>query len=194
MSKLSGIFDQFHNLLNIPPEDINQWLKKRIDPLYLENYLANRITYPQTIPTSREEMGIDLAILKEVVKRHSERFLKKEDSMVIPADILNRFQPEYLVVAAFIDGLNLDHTTKIFIDSGKLLKLAGSIVYPIVAPEQDPVLVSVNNTAFSLKPNTLTLIPIMDSKVKVSINEGPQTLASGGELGLFLDLRKKRST
>lgn len=63
-----GLFDSFDNLDQISPGAIAAWLKPTPSLNLLENYLANKILYPQTLPLTKQDMQIDLAILREALK------------------------------------------------------------------------------------------------------------------------------
>ena len=68
MPKFSGLFDSFDNLEKINVENVASFLKNPPQLISLENYLANRILYPQTLPLTEENLEIDLAILREALK------------------------------------------------------------------------------------------------------------------------------
>lgn len=63
-----GLFDSFDNLDQISAAAIASWLKPIPSLRLLENYLANKILYPQSLPLSAQDMQIDLAILREALK------------------------------------------------------------------------------------------------------------------------------
>jgi len=71
MPKLSGLFDSFDNLDQIDISSLSSWIKPTLVPDQLENYLANKILYPQTIPLTELDTKIDLAILREALKHNS---------------------------------------------------------------------------------------------------------------------------
>jgi len=69
MPRLPGLFDSFDNLDQISPEAIAAWLKPAPELALLENYLANKIFYPQALPVTERDMRIDLSILREAIKQ-----------------------------------------------------------------------------------------------------------------------------
>src|SRR5687767_12024497 len=89
MPKLSGLFDSFENLDQIEAENLLPWLKAPPNPVQLENYLANKILYPQTLPLSEVDMKIDLAILREALKINGPKIGEKSNAMLGDNPFLN---------------------------------------------------------------------------------------------------------
>ena len=90
MPKVSGIFEKFKDLEQIPIDDISRWLKPQPE-YFLENFIANRLLYPQVLPLTIQDLEIELAILKEVVKRDPKH--KTHDLQI---EFLHRFPPARL--------------------------------------------------------------------------------------------------
>lgn len=194
MPKLSGVFDQFANLDEITSEDLNRWLKVKIEQHALENFLANRIYYPQSVPMTAQEMEIDLAILREGISRGDKKFYNLAVSkLVIPDEFLRRFYPIHNLVAAFIDGLdgNLKEVTQILLAQQGNKKLVGSIFLPKEQPQNNPVTIRIEDQKYDLKLNTLTLLPIKKTNLKIMVDQSQEIIIDGGELGIFIDLRKR---
>ena len=82
MPKLSGLFDSFDNLDQIDIDSLILWLKNKPSSIQLENYLANKILYPQITPITADEMKIDLAILREILRLNGPRSGEKEGPML----------------------------------------------------------------------------------------------------------------
>lgn len=193
MPKLSGVFDQFADLDKVFAEDINKWLRIKIEQHTLDNFIANRIFYPQTIPMTPQEMEIDIAILKEAIKRGGKKFYNLSDNkIVIPQEFVLRFFPTHRLVAAFIDGLDdLKEITQVYLQQAGSKKLFGSIYIPSQLTDQNPVVIKIDNQKYPLKLNTLTLLPIAKIGLKISIDPNKQLTINGGSLGIFIDLRKR---
>src|SRR5688572_29560259 len=90
MPKVTGIFEEFDFLDQIPIDDISKWIPIKLPPFYLENFLANKILYPQSIPVTEVDLAIEIAILREIVKRKS-HFDPKLNQIFIPETFLSRF-------------------------------------------------------------------------------------------------------
>lgn len=195
MPKLSGVFDQFTDLDKIASEDVNRWLKVKIEEHALDNFIANRIYYPQTISVTAKEMEIDLAILKEAIRKGDKKFYNLSSSkIVISEEFLVRFYPLHQLVACFIDGFEgiLKEVTEVYIQYLGVKTLVGSILTPSTLSEKNPVNIKVGNLLYPLKLNALTLLPIKDKALKVFIEQGKELVVDGGSLGIFIDLRKRR--
>lgn len=188
MPKLSGVFDQFRDIERIPPEDINRWLKVKLEPHILENYIANRILYPQTVPTSEYELDIDLAILREIIRRGSPLFYQNS-RIVIPSEYVDRFPSLLKLATAFVDGLTPAGVTPIAIKEHDGVQLIGSYVSFSFLKEQNPIKVIVNGVEYKIKLNALTLLPFNEKQLKVMIDETQEILIDGGTLGVLIDLR-----
>src|SRR5687768_2390810 len=89
MSKLSGIFDSFDNLDQIEIESLITWLKNPPSPVQLENYLANKILYPTSLPLTESDMKIDLAILREALKINGPKAEKSNSNLLGDNPFLN---------------------------------------------------------------------------------------------------------
>ncbi len=194
MPRLSGVFDQFANLDNITAEDINRWLKVKIEQHALDNFIANRIYYPQTIPMTVQEMEIDLALLREALKSGDKKFYNlSTNKIIIPDEFVNRFYPTYQLVTAFIDGLklSLNEITQVFLQQAGTKKLVGSIFLPATIPEKNPVSIKIGQQKYELRLNTLTLLPINQIGLKITIEQDKELVIDGGSIGIFVDLRRK---
>lgn len=77
MAKLVGFFESFDNLDLIPVEEIAKKLKIRSQLIELENFVANRILYPQAIPTTSIDMETDILILDIALKINKGKKLPK---------------------------------------------------------------------------------------------------------------------
>src|SRR5438128_9431240 len=108
MSHLPGFFDSFDNLGKIDASNLAVWLNPAPQVIRLENYLANRILYPQALPLTASDLQIDLAILREALrlKAGASPFLNVQlHKIIIPLNLTN-FVPDLRALTwAFIDGL-----------------------------------------------------------------------------------------
>ncbi len=108
MPKLSGVFDSFKNLDQIPTDDINRWLKVKVEDRTLENHLGNRMLYPQTVPITNQELQIDLSILREAVKRNpSVVYNSATGRLNIPTELQTRFGNRQALAEAIMEALEL---------------------------------------------------------------------------------------
>ena len=50
-------------------EDIFQWIPFDIPPAYVVDYIQNKTIYPDTLPATREDMAIEQALAREIIRR-----------------------------------------------------------------------------------------------------------------------------
>src|SRR3989344_5607683 len=187
MSKLSGLFDQFKYLDQIPTIDISRWLTIKVDNPTIENFLGNRIIYPQTLPLTKGELELDLAILREAIKRQPEvLYQASTNKLVIPESYQNRFGSLEALIVALVEALNFIQVTYIYLKTGQSEKLIGSVIKPVIALSKDVVAgISVNNQKLGLRTGGITVLPFRDEKLIFKAEGGFQeVVASGGEFGL----------
>lgn len=196
MPKLSGPFSIFQYLDKITAQSLQRWLPKSEKEVNLENFLANRLLYPQTIPVDAREMKIDLAILIESIRLNSNLFYNSILKQVtITEDLTLRFKSFENLIQSLIDGLSLVQTTKLIIKKfdGQILK--GWIVIPL--PLKDASIHKIHLIASKsvpihrdLKTNTITFIPIDDNQsVQLKIDDNFHLNLDFHNLGILLDLR-----
>ncbi|MBI4038132.1 hypothetical protein HY387_00555 [Candidatus Daviesbacteria bacterium] len=204
MSKIGGVFEEFKDLDQIPIEDFATWLKSTPPPYYLENYLANKILYPQSAPVTDFDAEADLAILREVLKRDHRFFDEKKGRILIPKNFIGRFSSLPRIVWAYIDAFKpKDITRVILLENGKQL-IVGSIINPqfsVSTPGGKNFLqLSVEGRNYLIKENSLTIIPCVKERCHINFKSENAKISgkkqdfieiSGGELGLVVDGRRK---
>lgn len=187
--KLSGIFDYFNNLDDLSIENIARWLPFKIETHAIENFVANRILYPQTVPATEQEMEIDLSILREAVRINSRLFYNhSRSSIVIPSEFEARFPPLIKLISALADVLVLNGVTKIFVKSWVGSRLMGSIVTPPLTQQKESILITLSGKKYNLVPNSFTRFPVLSRHEDLAVDNSLFD-ASGGRFGIFVDLR-----
>lgn len=218
MSKtLPGLFDSFDNLDQIPVEFIARWLKPQPELTYIENYLAQRISYPQTVPVTEIDMKIDLAILREALRviapgGKSQTPMLGDNPFInitlrkilIPSKFLE-FVPNLPTLTwTFIDGLLVDHKKQDFFEdlwtivlTGEIDEIVGSLLLPQF--KEDGILrLTVEGKTYQIRAGSLMVIPCPPKRCKVAFSLkkgkilGKQDLAVevyGGRLGIMIDGR-----
>ncbi|MCL5784584.1 MAG: glutamate mutase L [Patescibacteria group bacterium] len=206
-----GLFDSFDNLDQLSLEAIAAWLKPVPQLDYLEDYLANRILYPQTIPQTERDMQIDLAILREALKASSPKpgenpFLNVAlRKLLIPAKLLN-FVPDLASLTwAFIDAFFLDHQRKEWVEDlwtivlmDDIDEVVGSVMLPHFDNTGGVMRVILMNKNYEIRKGNLMLIPcprerceiaykLMAGKVLGKTENAIEVY--GGKLGLVVDGR-----
>lgn len=192
MPKLTGIFERFPFLEEIPLLDITRWLKVRSQAQILENFLANRLLYPQTIPASSDELEIDLAILREAVRRHPEivynQPLKK---MIIEQEFEKRFPTISRLVVALVEALNPGGIISVFRKNEAGNILIGSIVSPAILPMGEEVAINLEGQVMQIPLGSIHVLPVRDRRLKFKLGSLDEVVVNGGDLGIVVDLRRK---
>lgn len=219
MPNLPGLFDSFDNLDRIPIEDIARWLKPQPNSTYIENFLAQRILYPATVPITPQDLKIDLAILREAIRMSrlghvpsgtwlgDKPFLNVTlRKILIPSKFL-AFVPDLITITwTFVDGLLLDRKGQdIFwglwtiVLTGEIDEIIGSLLLPEF--KDDGVLqLRVTGKTYQIRAGTLMVIPCSIKRCEVSFKIkggkilGKEELALevyGGRLGIMVDGREK---
>lgn len=112
MPKVTGVFDAIDNLDLISAEDIAKWIKNPPQSVILENYIANRILYPQAIAVSTEDLELDLSLLREALKKDKSYFSLESRKVIIPDILISRIPNLAKLVWVFIDAYLLDLNEK----------------------------------------------------------------------------------
>lgn len=205
-----GLFDSFDNLSQIHPEAIASWLKPVPQIGLLENYLANKILYPETIPQTERDMQIDLAIMREAVRINTSAdgtpFLNTPfRKLLIPAKFLN-FVPDLASLTwVFVDVLLLARARKdLFQDLWTIVltedsdEVVGSIILPRFEGSGGTMHLMLMNKSYEIQKGASMIIPCPKTrcgiayrlqKGKVLGKEENAIEVYGGKLGLVVDAR-----
>lgn len=207
MARLSGLFDIFDNLDQIEMGSIQG-----------ENYLANKILYPQTIPISSSDMKIDLAILREALRLNGPKSGKPGAMLgenpflnitlrkiIIPSKFLLYVPDLVSLTWVFVDGLLLGKTKEDFfwdlwtvVLTGDSDEVVGSVILPQFSGKTDSLDITLLGKSFKIKAGSLTLIPCPKDRCEVSYRFttgkifGKKEAAleiHGGRLGIMIDGR-----
>lgn len=183
MSQLPGLFDSFDNLDTISVDSLAIFLKSvsvNLFTIQLENYLANRILYPQTLPLTEIDMKIDLGILREVLRIYSPKQADKYSKpllgdnpfinvtlrkIIIPRKFLY-FVPNLTNLSwAFVDGLLLDRQKEDWFEDLWTVVLSddneetvGSVILPQFNSGNDIMELFLLGRSYKIKPGSLTLV------------------------------------
>lgn len=219
MPNLNGLFDSFDNLDQIEAENLIFWLKNVPSSIYLENYLATRILYPQTLPLTEADLLIDLAILREALRLNGPKQGQKEGEMlggnsflnitlrkiIIPESFLTYIPNLIQLTWAFVDGLLLnrkkedqfqDLWTVVIADD--IDEVIGTILLPRFEGMRDSMKLNVLGKDYRIKAGSLVTLPCNKDKCQIAykFNQGKilgkqesAVEVYGGKLGLMIDGR-----
>ncbi|MBI2021667.1 hypothetical protein HYS93_02150 [Candidatus Daviesbacteria bacterium] len=193
MPKLTGFFSIPLDLDQIPISDIYHWIKFKGDIKYLENYIGNKILYPQTIPTQKDELEIDFAILREVLIRHPEIVYDPSQSkLTLTQEMESRFPPLMRLASLVIETVAFSkELTYVFLKGDKSSQLIGSVLSPTKVFSGSEVALIINGKETKVKNKSITILPIPEPHLKVQFPNSLELLVSGGSLGLAVNLAKK---
>lgn len=188
MPKLTGVFEDLANLETLPVEEINKFLTEKVHIYDLENFLGNRILYPQTVPFSKRDMDIDLAILCAYMSLHQDLFFMVGlNRIVIPEKIELRFPPLANLVFFFPEIFKLRQVVELGIkkDSGQIV-IAGSIISPNFDSKSSLTELKINGEVVKLDPHGMTYF-----ESEKNINElefsGQNLIVAGGSVGIVIN-------
>lgn len=210
MPKFKGLFDSFYNLNEISVDSLMSWLKNPPATVQLEDYLANKILYPTTIPLTDFDMKIDLAILREALRINSP---KPDDpflnitlrKIVIPEKFLQYVPDLVSLTWAFVDGLLLNRRKKDWFEdvwtvvvADDIDEIVGSVLLPQFGDSNDNMILTLLGQDYKIKAGSLTLVSCPTSKCQIAykLNNGKilgKNISAvevyGGKLGLMIDGR-----
>lgn len=219
MPKLTGLFSSFDNLDQISPEAIASWLKLAPELRSLENYLADKILYPQALPLTEQDMQIDLAILREALKMNAPKLGEKSNALLggnpfinitlrkilIPTRFLN-FVPDLAsLVCVFIDALLLNRKKEDWFQdlwtivlTDDIDEIVGSILLPQFDGREGLMDLKLMGKNYKIHPGNLMVIPCPKDRCEIAYKlqkgkilgkEESAIEVYGGKLGLVVDGR-----
>lgn len=209
MPESIGLFDSFDNLDLISVDSLIPWLKNSPSPTQLENYLANKILYPSTLPLTEYDMKIDLAILREAIRicgPKSKSFLNVTlRKVIIPERFLHYVSDLVSLTWAFVDGLVLNNRKEEWFEdfwtvvlSGDTEKIAGSILLPEFGSPADSMTIAILGKDYQIGQGSLIIIPCQNRRCEIAYKFSEGKLLGkkesvieicGGALGLMIDGR-----
>lgn len=218
MPKLSGIFDSFDNLDQISADSLISWLKNAPSAQNIENYLANRILYPQSLPLTQLELKLDLTILREALKINGPKAdesgsLLGDNSflnitlrkIIIPKRFVTNIGDLVSLTWAFVDGLLLNKKRESWVQdlwtvvvSDDADEIVGSVMLPQFSSKNDILDLQLMGRNFKIKAGSLTVIPCPKDRCEISYKIASGKILGkkedalqiyGGKLGLMVDGR-----
>lgn len=190
MPKLSGIFTNFPGLDKVPIDNIIRWLKIKPEVHSLQDYIANRLLYPQTIPLTQQDLEIDLALLREaLILEPSHIFIPNKKKIVIPEDMENRFPPLEKLTMAITEAINPAGVTSIYVYRDNISVQVGVIARPEILNSPNELDVFIDNKMIRFATGGVSIFPLPPKPLTIKIATLEPFTVSGGDVGLILDLR-----
>ena len=219
MGKLSSLFESFDNLDQIDLNSVVSSLKPAPQIIQVENYLANRLLYPQAVPLTEYDMKIDLAILKEALIINTPKLAQGESALLGDSPFINIVLRKILIPEEFINFVpNLASLTYVFVDA--LLKnrrkedwyedlwtvvvtddadeVVGSVILPQFNSSGGQMEINVLGKTYKIPQGYVTLIPCRKDRCEIAykltagkvLGKDQSALELyGGKLGILVDGR-----
>lgn len=196
MPQLGGVFNLFPDLDTISAADIASLSSQQYEHHFVENHLANRLLYPQSVALSKAELDLDYIILSLAIQKHPEIFFNQTQNRVVIPEIANQlFPPLTRLIAAILLTIPSEKVSDIWLKGQNDQKLLGSFISRKMIQNLNlsgEIKMSIENQEKTLIPNQLNLIPVPEKPIKVLLNQTQGLNAVGGSLGLFVDLREAK--
>lgn len=190
MPKLPSLFDSFDNLDQILPEAIASWVKPVPQITQVENYLANRILYPQALSQTEFDMQMDLGILREVLKINGPKPGSLEDNallggnsflnitlrkILIPKKFLDFVPSLARLVQVFIDALLLDRQKEDWFEdlwtvvlTDDTDEIVGSVILAQFDNNAGVMNLKLLDQNYEIKQGSLTVIPCLKDRCQIA--------------------------
>lgn len=193
MPKLTGVFGNFEGLDSLTADELNQWLKSKEQSYFIENYLGNKILYPQSIPSTMQDLEIDMAIFREYIRRSPQLVISpKNKKMVIPEEFIVRFPPIQKLISIILDVVTLSTITPISIARfNGMVETVGTVVSIINQNKEGFTDVNVNGQLLKLEVGSVTILPNKEQNIIIQVEKNQPIKVNGGEIGVVIDLRKE---
>lgn len=122
-------------------EEIMRWTTSDFNQEDVCDTLANKTLYPDTIPVTREELDLDLAILRVLLRKSVKAFLNKwpdrlhnsSENLIAPVepilvtgDLLHRFPNPAFTALVLLDGLQPTGITTLIEDQNQIAPALGA--------------------------------------------------------------------
>lgn len=180
--KLTGFFEKFPEIENIPFEAIQANLPTHIESHTLQNFIANRIIYPQTIASTTQDLDIDFVLLKLILSQKPNYFYDpKQARITLPTDIQLRFPPLPRLLTTLIQQLKLADISSVIDEQKNLL----FNIISLQLPKVDSLFnLKLNNKQYSFARGSITILP--PQKLPLELNK---RLITFGKFGLIVHVQ-----
>lgn len=206
MSDIPSLLGSFSSLNKITPEQVFKKLPKGIDLVQLENYLANKVLYPQTVATSKKSAILDLTILKVLLLLESGHFYDlKNHKIYLLEEWFQLVSDIAWLFSIVIEAFDPQGVFTVVEKSAVGLKIIGSLIRPKILQEKGSLKIELSRnlqkkTSFEIKIGQIQSIPaalnrldlkfIATGKAQLLGKDETELEVAGGPLGIIVDARK----
>lgn len=186
MDHLPSVFKNFDNLYKISATQIQSRLPFTVPPVVIENYVANRLLFPHTVPQTRQELQLDLAILSTVATLNSGFFYNQaQNKITIPSEFTEIYQNIDELIQTIIAGVFLGGQATIIIPN---LTGHNTTGMAISLPSQNkPLQVIYDSKSYQIPVGDHLHLP--PTGHTITINNTDYQI-NPGELGIYLNSLK----
>ncbi len=169
--------------LALKPEEIAHWLPFEIRPSEIQNFFANKEIYPQLVPTTEREIGLEEAAARVrvrslIVNRES---LIEEDYVIASGGVLSKAPNPSHAVLVLLDSLEPQGLLKIYLDTKQMLPaLATLAVY-----EEERAQKIINQDPFTFLGTTFSVSEPVSLKIDVGLAQVQEMELELGDLAVF---------
>jgi hypothetical protein len=170
--------DHFITETNI--RDISKWLPINKEKEDINDYVWGKSIRPNTIPNDKDELSIEISIIKNLIRKNYHLFKNKFsistdnwNQIVINGDSLSNFDNPNDIVLILLDTIQPKGITNLFLDQHGILPVLGSIavdnpILPIQILEGSSI--SLLAKVFSIQSKAKIGTPIL--KVRLEFKDG----------------------
>jgi hypothetical protein len=99
--------------------DIKRWFIVNVSDDYVQDYIYNKAIYPASLPVSKDELMIEQALVREVVRHAVAQVTKQypQTAKRIRPDLLPWFEPIVVTGSAFTNAPSLGHCLLMLLDA-----------------------------------------------------------------------------
>lgn len=177
-NSLFNLPDHFITETNI--RDISKWLPINKEKEDINDYVWGKSIRPNTIPNDKDELSIEISIIKNLIRKNYHLFKNKFsistdnwNQIVINGDSLSNFDNPNDIVLILLDTIQPKGITNLFLDQHGILPVLGSIavdnpILPIQILEGSSI--SLLAKVFSIQSKAKIGTPIL--KVRLEFKDG----------------------
>lgn len=188
---LPSALANFSNLDKLDVREINDRLSVPQNEIVLENYIANKVSFPQSIPTTQEEMEIDLCILTQVVQLNVNFFLNQTlKKIIISQEFADFYKPQDKLIQAVCLGLPLHGQYGLILRTLEGPNLFGTVL-ALTKRKNQKVYLQINNSNYSHTTPSIKTYHLKSDVSQIHLDGLPYKIYFGpkiepGSLGLII--------
>ncbi|PKO07359.1 MAG: hypothetical protein CVU41_01270 [Chloroflexi bacterium HGW-Chloroflexi-3] len=160
--------------------DISNWLPKNKEKEFINDYVWGKSIRPYTIPSDKDELFIEISIIKNLIRKNYQQFNNKFgissdywNQIVINGDYLSKFENPNDIAIILLDAIQPKGITNLFLDQHGILPVLGNIavdnpILPIQILEGSSI--SLLAKVFSIQSKAKIGTPIL--KVRLEFKDG----------------------